>query len=469
MAITAVKVHPAIGIARVGNSPDEFFVGPERLWEPPDPPGGFKDAQCRVKRQAARFRLYAHHDDGNVTELTSDVADIAWTVHVANRKAITRNPDAPAADMTIDSGARTLNGPGQREMFDTGGIQFRGHAEVTVPLGEARTDDEGRLLVLGGFGTSESPVNATIDDFLGNDGWFDDVSDGPVTARLTVRATGEVFTATGAWVIVAPPKFAPQIDSVVTLYDTLFQLGVAKGWLAGPATPSYTADVHPILERARTTSAVVRTRAHTWPDPVYASLDREKIFKRLKDPAGGGDGDMPRLKSGELTPTQYAVMKAWCEDNFTRDWAGPPTPSAHLTPAELDRTALTACVGDTLFPGMEAGGIAASPIAIPANYVGATDPMRFDHTRLGPGAITEFLAIPWQADFKECERHWWPVPRPNDVIPQGTDTRVAWDRDVNEFLEMANGWHKLGFVVRQGDGYVEVDRCDVASNPGGAG
>jgi L-Lysine epsilon oxidase N-terminal len=27
--ITHVKIHPAIGIARIGNSPTDFFVGPE--------------------------------------------------------------------------------------------------------------------------------------------------------------------------------------------------------------------------------------------------------------------------------------------------------------------------------------------------------------------------------------------------------------------------------------------------------
>jgi hypothetical protein len=25
---TVYKIHPAIGVARVGNSPDEFFIGP---------------------------------------------------------------------------------------------------------------------------------------------------------------------------------------------------------------------------------------------------------------------------------------------------------------------------------------------------------------------------------------------------------------------------------------------------------
>ena len=58
---TIYKIHPAIGIARLGNSPD-FFIGPELLNAELDPPGGFKDNQCRVKRQAARFRIFAHHD-----------------------------------------------------------------------------------------------------------------------------------------------------------------------------------------------------------------------------------------------------------------------------------------------------------------------------------------------------------------------------------------------------------------------
>ncbi|TMQ04954.1 MAG: hypothetical protein E6J91_42020, partial [Deltaproteobacteria bacterium] len=118
MAITSVKIHPAIGVARLGNSPDEFFIGPERPWDPPDPAGGFKDAQCRVKRQAARFRIYAYHDDNTVTELTAADAEISWTVHLANKKAVTRNAGS-AADLTIAPGPRTLTGPDQRKLFDT--------------------------------------------------------------------------------------------------------------------------------------------------------------------------------------------------------------------------------------------------------------------------------------------------------------------------------------------------------------
>src|SRR4029079_14044257 len=79
------------GITRLGNSPDAHFIGPEIPDAVPDPGGSYKDAQGRVKRQTARFRIYAFEEDDQVVEeLTLDheaVADIAWTVSLANRKA----------------------------------------------------------------------------------------------------------------------------------------------------------------------------------------------------------------------------------------------------------------------------------------------------------------------------------------------------------------------------------------------
>ena len=160
---TVYKIHPAIGIARVGNSPDEFFIGPERMGEQPNPPGGFKDAQCRVKRQAARFRIYAHHDDGMVEEITSAEADITWTVRLVNKKATNpgRNNTESATDLTIDPGTSTLSGPNQRALCDTGQIRFSNAPPTTVPLGEIRTDPENHLLVLGGFGKSARARRST--------------------------------------------------------------------------------------------------------------------------------------------------------------------------------------------------------------------------------------------------------------------------------------------------------------------
>ena len=55
MTITRCKIHPAIGVARVGDSPDGFFVGPESPGDAGSD-GPYKDGAGRIKRQAARFR-----------------------------------------------------------------------------------------------------------------------------------------------------------------------------------------------------------------------------------------------------------------------------------------------------------------------------------------------------------------------------------------------------------------------------
>ena len=53
------RIHPAIGIARVGDSPDDYFIGPEAPGIPPtlnkpdgssSQPGKYKDSQHRIKR-----------------------------------------------------------------------------------------------------------------------------------------------------------------------------------------------------------------------------------------------------------------------------------------------------------------------------------------------------------------------------------------------------------------------------------
>jgi hypothetical protein len=553
MAIVSLKIHPAIGVARLGNSPDEFFVGPERLWDPPDPSGGFKDTSGRVKRQAARFRVFAYHDDGSIKELTAADATITWTVQLANKKAVSNNVDGacqgasctpsepgqytvtataftgdtevrgeamlvvepqpkplarlrlhPAeatiilgasqsytarglaedgtdlgdytatagfattrsgssADLVIDPKPRCLDGPGQRQAFHDGQIRFPGAAAaVTVPLGEMRTDDEGRLLVLGGFGISASPAGRPIEG-LTSRGWYDDISDGPITATVRLHGTEEDLPVVGAWVLVGPPKFGPQLESVITLYDVLFQMGVDQGWHTRPERPSYTNDIYPILQRARTMRWVIEIppRRHSWADPVYQAAKRQGIFRRLTDPGGdaGPAATMPQLNAATLTETQYAAMRAWKDDNFIRDWTAPPVPSPQVTPEELDSAALTGCVGASFSPGIEAGGFGPEPIVEPSRYLGGDDPMRLDHSKVSPGDMTEHMALPWQADFAACSTGWWPVPRPSEVVSQtsATGEYVGWDRDVQSSEEMVRGWHSLGFVLRQGDRYLEVD------------
>ncbi len=89
-----LRIHPAIGVARVGDS-DQFFIGPENPgvpgnWDPDTSKfRAFKDSQGKIIRQAARFRIFQFDDAGSaVKELTlADGVKIEWRVHVANRKA----------------------------------------------------------------------------------------------------------------------------------------------------------------------------------------------------------------------------------------------------------------------------------------------------------------------------------------------------------------------------------------------
>ena len=179
--IVRAAIHPAIGVARVGNSADDFFIGPQVVPSPPLPLGDYRDDQHALKRQAAQFRIYGYNAAGQVVaELTANTADIRWTAHVANRKAgwyqwqmALDVPEAAAISvplrnaslagaarrvLTIDGGPRTIAGA------STAGEQYEFHGSfmgVDVYLGELRTDASGRLIFLGGRGVSASPTGST--------------------------------------------------------------------------------------------------------------------------------------------------------------------------------------------------------------------------------------------------------------------------------------------------------------------
>jgi plastocyanin len=477
-AIQTIKIHSAIGIARVGNSPDQFFIGPEKPGDRTPPVGGYKDAQGRIKRQAARFRLFGYDERGQlVKEITDDDATISWTVHLANKKAEWKkfdglNADAPRRNsrvkkdrwkLIIDPGPRTITGLGQTAKFDTG--KFK---DTVVPLGEIRTDEEGRLLVLGGFGHSASPHNKELTDYANNDDWHDDVSDGPVNATITFHGGTQSIDAAGAWVIVGSPDFAPALDSITTLYDTLRRVAVEKMGMKLPPQPSFTNDIYPILRRAIQMTWLGKHVSHahmTLPaviPPPGSKSDREAIFNQLRNPNDGSGGDMPMLfsdtgdKNAALNRLQYSLMEKWKNGDFVNDWTGPPEPSDQITPEGLDRAALEGCTGGAFFPGIEAGWFM-------RDVDQYSEPFRLDHTYLQAGDITKQMAVPWQADFYECRTDgdfsWWPAQRPDDVFLAGEEEPVLWTRKlVTSKKTMVKNWHRLGFVVKQDDRFVETER-----------
>jgi len=173
-----------------------------------------------------------------------------------------------------------------------------------------------------------------------------------------------------------------------------------------------------------------------------------------------------------------------------------------LTRATLDNT-----VGDPLFPGIELhwcakeratylfdydvqfmsggggddtvihGGIEDRPHRLPNH----DPPFRVDHSKVTPGHLTRGLSLPWQSDFSQCNTHWWPSARPDDVITirdwrrgaRHEDTiteevftrsvaprRKKWARGMRETpdfpseyfpgcTDMVRSWQSLGFVTKQ--------------------
>jgi hypothetical protein len=485
--ITAVKIFPSIGIARLGNSPTEYFIGPEIPGVRPVPAGGYRDGACRIKRQAARFRIFGYDGSTLVQEITAADALISWTVHLANKKAswmqsagtspsgLLRNSSVKdRASLEIDPGPRTLTGPNAEAAFNTG--RFLG---LPVPLGQMRTDADGRLLVLGGFGWSGSvPPGIPVLDYANNNSWFDDASDGPVTATVKgLAGTAGPLVATPAWVICAPPDFAPPIDTVTSLYDLLFQEAVDSGWLQVPATPSFTTHVSPILRRVldmQRTNKRIGEHHFTFAAAFGpgASFDqRNAVVKRVRDPnnpTAAGEATMPLLWDDNhgneqvITKSQYAILTKWRDGNYLDDWPGtPPAPGTAITPDGLTRAALEACSGGGFRPGLETGWFLRDTYAY-------SEAFRLSHTGRTPGDITKQLAVPWQADFLSCADEggyaWWPAQRPDQVYPEGGGGQAEWTRDIVTYAQdMVDHWHKLGFVVDQGGALVETERRVVCS------
>lgn len=313
-SFTTFKIHPSIGIARLGDSPDDFYLAPEQTGALPiecdaegkttlGPDGKevpiklFRDSAGRVRRQAARFRIYVYDTtspEGREVKIgqslqvinqnsgatyVGKVTDVLWTAYLANKKASwyefraldgehgysdthpLRNADVKhnnqRQQLIIDPGPQTVGlvapaaptaefargkNPGVPQSFPPplrpNNIDTLGELKVCAQ------DGSSRLIVLGGHGNSGSYLQGfgepVIRHYANNDGWFDDVSDGPITAQLlftidTVDGQKPIGATTTtinvddpAWVIVGYPRFAPQIVDMVTMDDVVYDVAIRQ-------------------------------------------------------------------------------------------------------------------------------------------------------------------------------------------------------------------------------------------------
>ncbi|WP_166433918.1 LodA/GoxA family CTQ-dependent oxidase [Mycobacterium paragordonae] len=471
------RIHPGVGIARLGDSATDYFIGPEAPNWHPAPPGGYKDAAGKIRRQGARFRIYEYDESRNpIREITaSGGTRITWTVHLANKKGSwykfvgryewedpanhqLRNASVePASDpngrqgLIIDPGVVTVEGRN-----DSQKIPDARFLDTSVSLGELHTDRKGRLIVLGGSGCSaaDKPENLIV-HFANNDGWHDDTSDGVVRAHIQLE-DGTSFEADPAWVVVAPPKYVPTLDNLVTLDDTVRELYTTIGWLIDPPDVDFDRDIAPLLDRVADYSWVSAAgyRGHgpaargDFKDPetkkklrdkTKASADyRRHVFSMLRTPLALNpnkkeaarqaspaympplSGDAGDAVTGEpatwmtVLPGQYERLKRWAEGKFVVTSSKPPDELDELQisdqPEALDRAALQSCVGGPFYPGIEMTFICQERSTWRGPYRIADD--------FKPGDITRWMAVPWQADFYQCMFHWWPVQRPDEVLSE---------------------------------------------------
>lgn len=606
------RIHPAIGVARVGNSPDAFFIGPEQPGVPAnwvnDAFSSFRDEQGRIKRQAAQFRVFEYEEDAqgrlsSPREVTIGglISEIEWRVHLANRKASFftfngpsgssdayversetaptaiekvgkkkteaqkakgekeepskanfRNPNVPAADrarlLEIDPGEKVISTAKPEVVILT-------NPNAAIPfipdLGDLRLD-EGRLLVLGGHGNSGSTTNpsAQMNEYANNDTWFDDVADGSVKARVRL-SDGSFVDADAAWVVIGPPDFAPGVGNVVSLYDTMWDLAVRdlpegagdqsiprlreqrEAWSQGGKTallgyrPSFTDEIYPLIKRAIGTKWLFdpgemdRASFHValidWEllgsESKEGSKDvRDYILKRMRDPKSEevdsrlmprGWGDDYKAEDEEsspasflsLTQIQYALLEQWAKGEFRSDWTGEPGipgPNAP-TPEGLDRAALESSVGGPLFPGIEVSWlirrreIFSEPFRLaidPKPAPEADEPRRIGALPFRPGFFSQQMALPWQADFFDCQKEerespedntprwymWWTAQRPDDTAAVGTIEQRDWARrlvptDIDPdnfngptggYQQMVEHWNdRLPFILGSGNDFKE--------------
>lgn len=412
--IVRAAIHPAIGIARVGNSETEFYIGPEVINPPAQDPGFYRDSTGALKREAARFRIYGYNAQGQVVrELTSDDSDIEWHVHLANQKASWYQfqlaldiPEAAAAPNTALRNANIKGSQRSKLLIDGGKVSISGSNtsgsqyafdngyffDKQVYLGELQTQGNGQLLVLGGRGVSASVDGSRATTFANNNGWHDDTSDGPVTASVSID--GKKLKVEPAWVVVAPPNYGPLQKSVRTMFDLITDVQTQSGLLAQPSTVSFSKDIMPLFLRMSNLEWVNKGYATQfgWGGPLYfqseellAQLsDRSELQQELRQQTANmfrefkrdghapqpwpwlyGDAmnvppaDTPR-QHATVTDTQLSMLQRWAEGDFINDYQ-PNTQSPQTLcdvplgeqPAMLDQSALEFCLADAFHPGCE--------------------------------------------------------------------------------------------------------------------
>lgn len=340
---------------------------------------------------------------------------------------------------------------------------------------------------------------------------------------------------------VTPPNYAPGIIGWRTLYDLLLDTYVESGWMPMPTKASFTRDILPVLSRLSNLQWVNKgfatlfgkgcpmdftdpelIRKLSCPDELYHEL-RQIVFNTFRPAntesntrsswpwiygdANGSDpskGSSPRNNLA-LSKVRMELMRLWVDGKFEDDWDSRGLPPIDIDqvplaeqPAMLDKAALHFCLADAFHPGCELTWPMrhSTLYSAPFRVRHAQGPTQQDYGEKltqeivlrpggplysqGPGDLTRWMGLPWQADTGFCRSGYdheydpylptfWPANVPNQVLtktqyqivvdPKSSQedklaafyTRDSWLRGlpsdtVKAMLYMVNNFGKLGII-----------------------
>jgi L-lysine epsilon oxidase-like protein len=397
------RIHPAVGIARMGNSDTTYFLTAEKPWLPLNPDqriipgkankrqggGKIRDTDGKLCKQGARFRVFCYEfaDMGakskdqapiKIWECEPNDYEIEWTVNVANNKA--------SLKQTMPIGAREKNTPNAvtlktKTVADLNALKpFTGKPVGRLQLGSCFLGADGRLVVLGSEGAHQRLPNARGANKIAPKtpqnlfwaGWEDDEADGPVTAKVKPKTsslrgdkTMPQTNAVGAWVVISMPDYGADTRAATSLYDiaTNHAYSRAKAGTGYRIDPkhlvTYYQQIAPLQFARYAVGYTIGYHRHKMPFVIPAYTKKHNLKKYMRN----------------AKPTNMIKPESIWEAYSPSGWNGDPEPAPvyraagsaagvkwpddmpyleYTSVTEIQQDALTAWAAGTLPPGSDA-------------------------------------------------------------------------------------------------------------------
>jgi hypothetical protein len=328
--VVVLKIHPAIGIARVSKNEDYFIFGTK--------PDSYK-SNGLMKRQAVQFRIFAYAANNvGLGELTPAVLSslnikAVWSAQVANRKLRFTALDPDTGPPQPDADQRLFGATASSDDAQQGKLvgKLPAFAEgQSIPLGQITSTG---LFIPPKAGVFRETAGMAVPDYPDfTFGIADTTSDGSI--RVALDGPAQNIPVLPAWIIVAPGDYSPDVDSEPVPSESLLVLLREKlGSSAGTAV-----NIHNETAR-RLDEAAIQPCSADWLPGFETSMGSRSEVPDIKalfyssqtDPAihagemrikpkegGSGTGAIPgQLTSGLCSPWQTdftACIGYWAEN-----------------------------------------------------------------------------------------------------------------------------------------------------------